>query len=49
MYSSYIIIPCLKDVESQDIYLEPEDLPPLGPVLQLHYLVGVSNADSTIC
>ena len=30
MYDSYVLIPCLNDVESQDMFLEPEDLPPLG-------------------
>ena len=47
---SYVLIPCLNDVESQDMFLEPQDLPPLGTFLQLHYhyLVGIRHADSVI-
>ena len=48
MYDSYVLIPCLNGVESQDMFLEPEDLPPLEPVLQLQYLVGIRHADSVI-
>ena len=34
---------------SHDMSLELEELPFLGPVLQLHYLVVIRHADSAIC